>query len=361
MRDAPHPSARQTESVLPGFTLRPPTWDDLPSVIDLRADAAYERPHRVALRTEDLRARWLAMADDDQAWLIERPGADQRLAAYVAFEVDPDPERDELVLHVDGIIHPVWQGHGIGSSLMMQATQVARQAAHGHRLGRVVVRTATSGDDPHAAAWLTARGFVAVRHLLELRLDLHAPPPAPAWPPGVTVRPYRPGPDDTALWQAHRAAFADVATASALTREELLASRLGDRRAIDPGLVLLAEHHDQIVGFAIGRAGTEVAAEDGWVRDLGVVPAFRRRGIGMALLRAAFAAFRARGLTGVALEVDDVTLLGAVALYRRAGMRVVWRTDVLERVLPPEATGGVATAGHEDANGDVARTSPTRT
>jgi ribosomal protein S18 acetylase RimI-like enzyme len=72
------------------------------------------------------------------------------------------------------------------------------------------------------------------------------------------------------------------------------------------------------------------------------VPAWRGRGIGMALLRAAFAAFRTRGLTGVALEVDDVSMDGAVALYRRAGMRIVRRTDVLEQLLlvaPPEAPG----------------------
>jgi ribosomal protein S18 acetylase RimI-like enzyme len=53
----------------------------------------------------------------------------------------------------------------------------------------------------------------------------------------------------------------------------------------------------------------------------------------MALLRTAFAAFRDRGLTGVALEVDDVTVDGAVELYRRAGMRIVHRTDILERTL----------------------------
>jgi ribosomal protein S18 acetylase RimI-like enzyme len=53
----------------------------------------------------------------------------------------------------------------------------------------------------------------------------------------------------------------------------------------------------------------------------------------MALLRAAFAAFRERGLTGVALEVDDVSMDGAVGLYRRAGMRIVRRTDVLEQLI----------------------------
>ncbi len=97
----------------------------------------------------------------------------------------------------------------------------------------------------------------------------------------------------------------------------------------------------------MARPRTPEAAEVGDVRDLGVIPAWRRRGIAMALLRTALQAFWQRGLTGAALEVDDVSLQGAVSLYRAAGMQVVARTDVMELPLsPPRSTAGESGRGH---------------
>ena len=52
----------------------------------------------------------------------------------------------------------------------------------------------------------------------------------------------------------------------------------------------------------------------------------------MALLHAAFAAFRRRGVTAVALSVDAENPTGATRLYKRAGMRVAYRVDRYESV-----------------------------
>jgi mycothiol synthase len=324
--------------VPPGFTLRRPGWDDLDAVTELYDAASRARLGTVTLRSEDLRMRWLAMEDLDDALLVDHEDAAGPVA-YAAFEADLDPWGGELDLHVDGTVHPGWTGRGLGGFLLARAEARARLAGAANGLDRVLLRTSLIDGDDRARSWLAARGFDAVRHLLELRLDLHAPPPAPTWPAGVTCRTFREG-DEDALWRAHQASFADVATHLPIERDDLLDDRLRRDPAADPELILLAEHGREVVGFAICRSGTEVAAEDGWVRDLGVVPSWRRRGVGMALLRTAFAAFRARALTGVALEVDDVTLQGAVALYRRAGMRIVRRTDVLERHLDVGADAG---------------------
>lgn len=270
---------------------------------------------------------------------------DGRVAAYVSASPDHDPDTGTFTVHLDLQVHPAWSGRGIGSHLLDAAMEISRchdpAADPTTVLGlraptppRLHVRTALTDGTDAERAWFAARGFYQRRHLLDLHLDLHAPPPAPRWPPGVRVRTYRPGEDDRVLWEVHQRACAEVPTHLPLSLEDLLRDR---DPASDPGLVLLADHLDastgtEVVGVLIGRAGTEVAATEGWVRDLAVLPSWRRRGIAMALLRTGFAAFRERGLTGAALEVDDVTLEGAVALYRRAGMRVTRRTDVLERL-----------------------------
>lgn len=357
-----HPGAHVDVSHL---IIRPPTHADLDAVVQLFATAAAARPgNSPPLRRDDLRVRWLMLDHLDDAVLVlssdtddpDNAAAAPRLLAYasapVDVEVDPETGTCEAVVHLEGEVHPEHRGRGLGSFLLDRAVATGRAALSAaatsqarndsaaatpdptpaaHATGYVRVRTALVDATPDEHAWFRSRGFGPVRHLLELRLDLHAPPPAPRWPEGVTVRTFQPGADEDVLWRTHRAAFADVPTHLPIEREDFLRDRApGD----DPGLVLLAEHGHptpEVVAIAVCRAGTEFAAEEGLVRDLGVVPQWRRRGVAMALLRTAFATFRARGLTGVALEVDDVTLDGAVALYRRAGMRVTRRTDVLER------------------------------
>ena len=64
-------------------------------------------------------------------------------------------------------------------------------------------------------------------------------------------------------------------------------------------------------------------------RMLDGVPAHRGAGLATALLRTCFQQFAHLGVERVGLEVDDVTLDGALRLYERAGMEVVHHTVVL--------------------------------
>jgi mycothiol synthase len=332
-----------------GFTLRYATWDDLHDVAGLFAACSIARVGTVTVRSGDLRVRWLELGGPSDVLLVERPDAFPPLVAALEFQADVNPWTDELDLHVEGRIHPAWEGHGLATFLLDHAEERARAAGTVAGADDVVLRTTVVDGDERARSFFSGRGFVPVRHLLELRLDLHAAPPRPTWPEGVTCRAFVPGQDERPVWEAHQHAFADAPEHLPITFEDWIEDRIRRDPSFDPSLVLLAEATDgaaggdpAIVGLAVCRAGADGAPEDGWIRDLGVVPAWRDRGVGMALLRAAFAAFRARGLTGVALEVDDVSMDGAVALYRRAGMRIVRRTDVLERLI---TTDGAADAG----------------
>jgi mycothiol synthase len=341
-----------------GFVLRTATWEDLNDVAGLFAACSIARVGRVTVRSGDLRVRWVELGGPADVLLVERPEAFPPLVAALEFQADVDPWTDELDLHVEGRVHPAWEGHGLATYLLDVAEARALAAGRDEERHTVVLRTTVVDGDDRAASFFAGRGFVPVRHLLELRLDLHAAPPRPVWPEGVRFRTFVPGEDEEAAWQAHQQAFADAPEHLPIDLDDWIASRIERDPAFDPELVLLAETDGDdgptIVGLAVSRAGAEGAPEDGWIRDLGVLPAWRDRGIGMALLRATFAAFRTRGLTGVALEVDDVSMDGAVALYRRAGMRIVRRTDVLEQLLPvPEENDGTDDTA-EDPSGDDA-------
>ena len=72
----------------------------------------------------------------------------------------------------------------------------------------------------------------------------------------------------------------------------------------------------------------------GWIGSIGVRRAWRRRGPRASRSSATRSGASARsGETVVALGVDAENPTGAVRLYERAGMRVLWRADVWQKEL----------------------------
>lgn len=81
----------------------------------------------------------------------------------------------------------------------------------------------------------------------------------------------------------------------------------------DPALVFIAaDESNQPIGIA--QCWTS-----GFVKDIALVSEWRGKGIGEALLREAFHAFRRRGLAHIDLKVMTGNA-SALALYRRVGM-----------------------------------------
>ena len=78
-----------------------------------------------------------------------------------------------------------------------------------------------------------------------------------------------------------------------------------------------------VVVDASGRIGGVAQCwTSAFLKDLAVHPDYRRRGIGLNLLRHVFSAFQARGAPHLDLKVDAGNA-PAIRLYERAGMRRV--------------------------------------
>jgi ribosomal protein S18 acetylase RimI-like enzyme len=85
----------------------------------------------------------------------------------------------------------------------------------------------------------------------------------------------------------------------------------------DPALCFIAvDDQDQIVGVA--QCWTSA-----FLKDLAVSPAFRKRGLGSALLLTVFQAFRERGANCLDLKVEADNPTGAIRLYGQHGMRTI--------------------------------------
>lgn len=172
-------------------------------------------------------------------------------------------------------------------------------------------------------------GYRPIRHSFRMEIELQASTLSPAEPEGFVLRPMGAG-EEEHVYEVHQQSFED-AWMHARDSYELWEHWLVKPPSFDPSLWFVAEADGEIVGVAICRI-RESEAGLGWVNILGVLRSHRRRGIGEALLRHAFAEFAQRGCERVGLGVDAESPTGAVALYERAGMHVARRSLQVEKV-----------------------------
>jgi mycothiol synthase len=170
---------------------------------------------------------------------------------------------------------------------------------------------------------LAERGYRLWRVSLRMETELRERPDD-ALPAGFSVRSYEDA-DHDAVIDAMNDAFVDDALWRVVTPKVFAAYYLEDE-SYDPQLWSLAWDGDVLAGLVLAFPALQGDATLGWVRTLGVREPYRRRGLGGALLRRAFAQLHDRGVPRVGLGVDAENPTGALRLYERAGMAPTRRT-----------------------------------
>jgi ribosomal protein S18 acetylase RimI-like enzyme len=238
-----------------------------------------------------------------------------------------DPARDHWV--------EVERGEVVGYAALKASGGVVARGERAGLLPLVVERARERGDAMLEAILTTrdesgldaflAAGFRRVRDVHRMFLELRDDLPTPNFPPGVAVRPY----EDADARPLH--AFVELAYAQNNERIEPFEPWLHfttAHREFDPTLWHLAEGDGGLVACCLTWAPVE---QGGWIKDLAVHPAHRRRGLGEALLHHAHRAYRDRGIERVGLKVDSDNPTAAGRLYERLGYRIDRVYAVLER------------------------------
>jgi ribosomal protein S18 acetylase RimI-like enzyme len=91
-------------------------------------------------------------------------------------------------------------------------------------------------------------------------------------------------------------------------------------------LTYLAMDGDTIAGFCVNWVEERVEGKEGWVEAIGVLPAWRGRGVASALLSNSLGLFRDQGLAQAGLDVDTQNPTGALRLYEKHGFEVAKET-----------------------------------
>lgn len=314
--------AHERDSPPAGFTVRPARREDIPDIITLidAFDASFG--HDVmSYEVSDIESDWRDLDLETDTWVIRAP--DGALAAYA---IVSDEGRGQLA--TDGYVHPAWRGRGLGALILRRSEARAREKITEAPPGaRVALINNVLVEDEDVRALLEQAGYALVRVFWRMRIELSAPPPAPEWPAGARLRAYDPDHDECALYEMIETAFGDHWGHTPTTFQEW---RANAANGFDPALWFLVEDDaGRIVAAALCRQRPEY----GWVRTVATARAWRKRGLGRALLLHAFGVFWSRGQRTVGLGVDSQNLTGAAHLYESVGMEPEMRIATYEKEL----------------------------
>lgn len=307
-----------------GVTLRPGSVDDAAAVAALVAtlEESDELPHRTthAEVADRFAKSWVDPAADMVAGVTD----DGRLVAWAAAEVLPG-DTTRVRAFVGGGVHPELQGRGIGTALLGWAVRRGRElvAASGKDLP---ARLVSYSDEARPAqhALLEGAGFTVARYYAVMRRPLDRPVPHSTLPDDVRVVPWSAELDD-AVRRAHNEAFADHWGSEPSTPESWVTADPSFAPTWSFAAVATdaSTGEESVVGYVMSERHEEDWAvagyTSGYTSRLGVVRAWRGRGISVALLAAAMEAYAADGMQMAELDVDTENPSGAHGLYASLG------------------------------------------
>ena len=298
----------------PGFTAAPATEGAAAAIAAVMSASQVANGDASAITADELRSDWSGVDLATASLVIRDPSG--AIAGYA--DID---NQANVVMSLYTYVAPELRGCGVGTALRQWGEDYARQAMRSAPVdGQVLVQQFIPSPAESARQLLEDAGYRAVRETFVMETSLDRPLPEPVWPPGIAVRPFIPGQDDQATFEAVEDAFRDLwGRPRPFERFAAMVAAPG----FDPALWLIAVDGDEIAGTGLARA----PSDEGWIDVIGVRRPWRRRGIGLALLQSLFATLHARGLRTVTLSVDAASETGAPDFYDRAGMTV--RTSYL--------------------------------
>jgi mycothiol synthase len=215
---------------------------------------------------------------------------------------------------VEVYVLPEARRRGIGTRLLAKAEAATEE----HRV------TATARREEAAATpFLERHGYRLGSETWLMQIDLDREPREPVWPEGIAVRTFTVE-DATAVKELLDVAYAKEPGFRKQPFEDWSRFMLDDTSFEAESWFVVEAAEGSLAGAALNW-------KEGYVKDLVIHPAHRRRGLGEALMLHTFRHFKARGEPTVTLKTDSLNTSQAWRLYERLGMRTIRTYDDFEK------------------------------
>jgi ribosomal protein S18 acetylase RimI-like enzyme len=217
---------------------------------------------------------------------------------------------DELRVAVGGKVHPDYRHQGLGNQLLAWAENRAAELVNPGKPFQLIITNESLSEEAHLLYMQWGYAQVMAE---EMRVyNLTRPFPASQFPAGITRAAWS---VETAgrFFQAYQDSFRDRPGFPSLSGQEWIGGNL-ESEGLRPALSTLALVSHQPIGFLTA----DVFSGLGWISQVGVVPAWRGKGLASALIIETLKHFKADGFKEVALHVN-VNNPRAIHLYSQLG------------------------------------------
>ena len=327
-------------TALQAYTWRPITRED------------GEALHQLLMDCEAVDQRGWVDTMDERERDFNYPGTDLSLDTLAAFTPEgimagfgwifsPEASDQEILAFPWGEVHPEHRRRGLGLFIMDWSIRRGREILES-RVGEKprYQRIFCPEKLTDRAALYQMHGFHAIRSAYQMRRDLSEPIPDVFLPEGIRLTHWANELDEN-VWKASNEAFRDhwgfVPVAA-----EIWKAVYSEHPDFRPDLTWLAiddgsADGNPVAGLCINKIRVAVnehkGIQEGWIEDLAVRRAWRKRGVATALLCASMRAFQEAGMDYAGLGVDAENLTGALRLYERLGFSVVQRQLVFQKTV----------------------------
>ncbi len=276
---------------------------------------------------------------EDNLFLFE---VGDQLVAYGRIEFEEGPGKSAFFMR--GTVHPDWRRRGIGTKVMERLEQRIRERLGEATQQTVYANTWTQLKHEDRQTLYRKMGYELARYFFDMERTLHengslVEVPEPAYPAGIAVQTMEERPDLEAVWLTVNEAFRDHWGHTDLLLEQW--QHWITEPDYRPELWFIAwdTEKDEPAGVCLNGIVPEhnarVGRQEGWVHVLGVRQAYRKQGLGRALLLTGMKALQEEGMQWAMLGVDSENLTGALRLYEGAGFRPAKRSAAFRKLIQP--------------------------
>ncbi|GAB2609630.1 N-acetyltransferase [Paractinoplanes abujensis] len=307
-----------------GWSTRRPTLDDQPALLELVHASDIAAVGYPDYSPEDLHEALTEPNTDlsRDSWVALDP--DGRIVGWAYPSNATGENRDFIEVYT-------WPERGRPAIRPLLDLILARAAERGAEFGHnpYEVRAGAVPSETAYIEQLTAVGFSFLKQHARMQIPLDgvsATPPEP--PAGVTIRAVR-ADDEAEMRAVHgviEQAFVDSdhrALPYDAWRKQV--------SALDEWWV--AEVDGVVAGALESSYDSDEGNDEGWVKRLAVLGSYRKRGLGEALLRRAFATYAAKGRAKAGLGVDMANPTRAARLYLAVGMKPLYEANIYQKMI----------------------------